>query len=213
MKALHFFEEARIFEEARSWHPRRHSSASSLINQADAANMAFLLASESEHKVPSRMISSARKMAAASRELSNGRTLVRQPRQFAFFLATVQGTQRDPDKVRALLSEALQGVSHMRIALSRKSAFPALPVDVSTLRRFASVYRRMLRPVDDMIEDGLRAASSVPLPTGYYEILVGEAAQVAAFRRFWELISADVGMINTIVWKNHGYEEIADQIE
>ena len=71
----------------------------------------------------------------------------------------------------------------------------------------------MLRPLDDMIEDGFRVISRLPVPRTYYLILRGDAEEVAEFRRFWQRVTEDHRAIDEILCEDHGYEDIADQME
>lgn len=183
-------------------------------NCADAANMVFLLTSEDHLKVPSRMVSSAVSMAIASNKLCSGRALVRTPRQFALLLTV--GPTREGAHQR--LQKALDQIQGLRLALATPGAGAAQALSeqaqfLAVLRDFATAYRDLLRPVDEMIEDGFRVISRLPMPRAYYEVLRGEALQVAAFRRFWDGVSANYRTIDNILRKEHGYEEIADQLE
>ncbi len=183
-------------------------------NSADAANMVFLLMSEDHLKVPSRMISSALSMATASRELCSGRALVRTPRQFTLFLTA--GRTREEGQRRLL--KALDEIRGLTRVLAEPSASGKQPLTkreelLPALRGFASAYRELLRPVDEMIEDGFRAVSRSPVTREYYEVLRDDALQVATFGRFWNRVAADYRAIDTILRERHGYDEIADQLE
>jgi len=183
-------------------------------NLADAANIVFMLTSEDDLKVPSRMISSAMSMAKASSELSSGRALVRTPRQFALLLTA--GPTREAAHKRLL--NAVEEIQGLRRALASPGDLEPRSLAeradlLPALRSFAMAYRELLRPVDEMIEDGFRVVSRLPMTRPYYEVLRGEAQQVSAFRRFWDEVSADYRTIDTILRKQHGYEEIADQLE
>lgn len=183
-------------------------------NSADAANVVFLLTSENHLKVVSRMISSAMSMAMASSELCSGRTLVRTPRQFALLLTA--GPTRDSADQR--LPKGLNQIHRLRLAMTPAGGDEAQVLTeqaefLPALQEFATVYRDLLRPVDDMMEDGFRVISRLPMTRAYYEALRGESLQVAAFRRFWNGVSADYRAIAKILCEEHGYEEVADQLE
>lgn len=192
----------------------RPMQSKSIPNRADAANMAFLHAPGDKQGIHSRMISSARSMGMVSRNLSTGKSLVRTPQQFALMLTV--GRTRDEGQTR--LCQACYDIERLLRIIEDRQGVLAYPSDVSLdllpeLRNFASTYREILRPVDDMLEDGFRAISRIPLSREHYELLAGEAAQVAAFRRLWERVSADYKMIDSTLREYHGYEDIADQIE
>ena len=182
-------------------------------NCADAANIAFLLTSENHLKVPSRMVSSAKSMTIASEHLCSGRALVRTPHQFALLLTAGSTREVAQQKLLKTLNE-IQGLQKVfTLSYGNSQTVTKKAEFLPSLLDFAVAYRDLLRPIDDMIEEGFRVISRQPLSRAYYDVLRGEAFQVATFRSFWERVSMDYKTIDDILCKYHGYEEIADQIE
>jgi hypothetical protein len=160
------------------------------------------------------MISSAKNMVRASHELCAGRALVRSPRQFAL----LAGASPIREEAEARLVKARAEIKALRQAVTASGRGEVHASEetgelITVLQGFAKAYRDLFRPVDDMLEDGFRVVSRLPMSKEYYEVLRGEALHVAAFRKFWNRISSDYRTIRDALCEYHGYEDIADQIE
>lgn len=186
----------------------------------DARNLLFLKNYMEKTGGLVRMISSDRVMARASREYFGKASFTRDASEYAYLVYSSQ-RRRAEDFTASFESEAeelinaaealeriLKSTDHRGELIASNHKYLHSLLD--TFHRFAPYYRTMLRPVDQMIEDGL-----LSLPTIYaknmwelYAMLKRESDLVASFKSWWNHMCQQLKAIEEILHERYYTEEV-----
>jgi hypothetical protein len=189
----------------------------------DALNVAFLRTYEVKTGRPVRMISTDNILYTASREYFGGRSFVRNSAEFAYFIhSAIYRQQEESGSVEIdaakLIIAAKELDCRLHMTNATREPFTTNQSELRSLMQsfqdFAPLYRNILRPVDEMIESGLVALSTIYFHDmlELYTILKREAELVASFRSWWDEMSRELTAIDDVIRQQYGTEQTIDSI-
>lgn len=195
---------------------RRRSKWSS--NIADATNLAFARSLQSFSRQPVRILSSAPSMMKVANSMFPGANPVRTSRQYAVLIRELS-SQQDAGAASTsadVLRHIGEFAFRLRDLLERRSGSisrASLCSDVEVVqafKQFAPFYRKTLRPVDEMLEDSVRALPDLLLSSldSQYRILKGDSKSVAAFKESWDKACKELAAIESILRDNYAADDI-----